>query len=176
MKSPLFFIVKPKGSQYVSNGDLLINNVSIEDGRNVNRVGIVHAVPSLYNGIVNIGDEIIVHHNVFRITYNQKGIPTHSGNYIKDNMYYVYPDMVYLVIKPTGEKISIDPFVFVEPIIEDGDELPNIGILKYGNAFTEQNGVKEGNKVFFKDFSTHEFNFDNEKLYKMKNKQLLGVC
>jgi len=176
MKSPLFFIVKPKGSQYVSNGDSLISNVSIEDGRNVNRVGIVHAVPAQYTGIVNIGDEIIVHHNVFRITYNQAGIPTHSGNYIKDNMYYVYPDMVYLVIKPNGEKISIDPFVFVEPIIEDGDELLNTGILKYGNSFTKQNNIKEGDRVFFKDFSTHEFTFDNERLYKMKSKQILAIC
>ena len=108
MKSPIFFIVKPKGdSQYVNNADnLLVRNTSIEDAKDVNRVGIVHAVPTIYNTIVDIGDEVVLHHNTFRITFNQKGIPVHSNSYISDNLYFVYPEMIYMVIKPNGEKIS----------------------------------------------------------------------
>lgn len=177
MKSPIFFIVKPKGdSQYVNNADnLLVRNTSIEDAKDVNRVGIVHAVPTIYNTIVDIGDEVVLHHNTFRITFNQKGIPVHSNSYISDNLYFVYPEMIYMVIKPNGEKISLDPFCFVTPMMEDGEEIPNIGTLKYGNKFTKENNLLEGTNLFLKEFSNYEFNFDNERLYRVRNNQILAT-
>lgn len=177
MKSPIFFIVKPKGdSQYVNNADnLLIRNTSIEDAKDVNRVGIVHAVPTIYNTIVDIGDEVVLHHNTFRITFNQKGIPVHSNSYISDNLYFVYPEMIYMVIKPNGEKISLDPFCFVTPMMEDGEEIPNVGTLKYGNKFTKENNLLEGTDLFLKEFSNYEFNFDNERLYRVRNNQILAT-
>lgn len=177
MKSPIFFIVKPKGdSQYVNNADnLLVRNTSIEDAKDVNRVGIVHAVPTIYNTIVDIGDEVVLHHNTFRITFNQKGIPVHSNSYISDNLYFVYPEMIYMVIKPNGEKISLDPFCFVTPMMEDGEEIPNIGTLKYGNKFTKENNLPEGTDLFLKEFSNYEFNFDNERLYRVRNNQILAT-
>lgn len=177
MKSPIFFIVKPKGdSQYVNNADnLLVRNTSIEDAKDVNRVGIVHAVPTIYNTIVDIGDKVVLHHNTFRITFNQKGIPVHSNSYISDNLYFVYPEMIYMVIKPNGEKISLDPFCFVTPMMEDGEEIPNIGTLKYGNKFTKENNLPEGTDLFLKEFSNYEFNFDNERLYRVKNNQILAT-
>ncbi len=177
MKSPIFFIVKPKGdSQYVNNADnLLVRNTSIEDAKDVNRVGIVHAVPTIYNTIVDIGDEVVLHHNTFRITFNQKGIPVHSNSYISDNLYFVYPEMIYMVIKPNGEKISLDPFCFVTPMMEDGEEIPNIGTLKYGNKFTKENNLLEGTDLFLKEFSNYEFNFDNERLYRVRNNQILAT-
>jgi hypothetical protein len=177
MKSPIFFIVKPKGdSQYVNNNDgLLVRNTSIEDAKDVNRVGIVHAVPTIYNTIVDIGDEVVLHHNTFRITFNQKGIPVHSNSYISDNLYFVYPEMIYMVIKPNGEKISLDPFCFVTPMMEDGEEIPNVGTLKYGNKFTKENNLLEGTDLFLKEFSNYEFNFDNERLYRVRNNQILAT-
>lgn len=179
MNSPKFFLVKPKGSQYINNdpSDSLIKNVSIEDAKDVNRVGVVVSVPSTFNSIVEIGDEIVVHHNTFRITFNQQGIPVQSTSYIKKDLFFVYPEMVYMVVKKsTGEKISLNPFVFVTPIIEDGKVLENTGILTYGNQFTESQGIKQGSKVFFKDYSNYEFNIYGEKLYRMKNQQLVAIC
>jgi len=177
MKSPIFFIVKPKGdSQYVNNADnLLVRNTSIEDAKDVNRVGIVHAVPTIYNTIVDIGDEVVLHHNTFRITFNQKGIPVHSNSYISDNLYFVYPEMIYMVIKPNGEKISLDPFCFVTPMMEDGEEILNVGTLKYGNKFTKENNLLEGTDLFLKEFSNYEFNFGNERLYRVRNNQILAT-
>ena len=177
MKSPIFFIVKPKGdSQYVNNVDgVLIKNTSIEEAKDVNRVGIVQSVPTIYKSIVNVGDEVVLHHNTFRITFNQKGVPTHSNSYISNNLYFVYPEMIYMVIRPDGEKISLDPFCFVTPIIEEGEELPNIGKLKYGNKFTKENKIEEGTDIILKEYSNYEFNFDNERLYRVKNNQILAT-
>ena len=177
MKSPIFFIVKPKGdSQYVNKGDgLLVRNTSIEEAKDVNRVGIVQSVPTVYKSIVNIGDEVVLHHNIFRITFNQQGFPTHSNSYIKDNLYFVYPEMIYMVIRPNGEKISLDPYCFVTTMMEDNEEVPNMGTLKYGNKFTKDNNIKEGEDLFLKEYSNYEFNFDNERLYRVKNNQILAT-
>lgn len=176
MQSPVFFIVTPKGGQYVNNNDSIIRNVSIEEAKDVNRIGVVKSIPTAYKTVVDVGDEIVVHHNTFRITFDVKGVPVHSNSYIKDDLYFVYPEMIYMVIKPNGDKISLDPFCFVEPLVEDGADIPNIGILKYGNKFTEEICIEEGTKVLLKDYSNYEFNFDNERLYRVRNNQLLGTC
>lgn len=177
MKSPIFFIVKPKGdSQYVTNNEeCLIRNTSIEHAQDVNRIGVVHAVPTQFKTVVNIGDEIVLHHNTFRITFNQRGLPVHSNNYITDNLYFVYPEMVYMVMKPNGEKISLDPFIFIEPLIEDGEEVKNIGTIKYGNKFTSKNNILVGDKVVLKDYSNYEFNFNSERLYRVRNDHVIGT-
>jgi len=177
MKSPIFFIVKPKGdSQYVNSNNYFVKNTSIEEAKDVNRIGVVHAVPEVFKTVVNIGDEIILHHNTFRITFNQQGLPVHSNNYISDNLYFVYPEMVYMVIKPSGEKISLDPFLFVEPLVEEGADVPNIATVVYGNKFTEENGIKVGDRVVLKDYSNYEFNFYDERLYRVRSNQIVATC
>ena len=59
--------------------------------------------------------------------------------------------------------------------MEDGEEIPNIGTLKYGNKFTKENNLLEGTDLFLKEFSNYEFNFDNERLYRVRNNQILAT-
>ena len=64
------FIVSPIGERYnnVSRVDdkELILNTEVFNHQYVNRKAKVIATPLLFQSPVNIGDEVIVHHNVFR--------------------------------------------------------------------------------------------------------------
>ena len=44
-----------------------------------------------------------------------------------------------------------------------------------GNKFTKENKIEEGTDVILKEYSNYEFNFDNERLYRVKNNQILAT-
>jgi len=85
VQSPYKFIVSPiNGKQYndtktIGDVELIISN-SIEEAIDVQRVGIVRGLPFGYNGDVILGDLVIIHHNVFRIMFDDKGLPRQSAN------------------------------------------------------------------------------------------------
>jgi len=77
MNSIYSFIIKPKEKRYnntkkVQNKNLILNT-SIEDHNFVSRSAIVISVPKAFNTNIKPGDEIIVHHNVFRRFYDIQG-------------------------------------------------------------------------------------------------------
>ena len=77
MNSLYDFIVEPIGSRYnnevdVDGGKLVVNS-SIESFKFINNVAIVISTPLVYKGNIEAGDTIIIHHNIFRRYYNQKG-------------------------------------------------------------------------------------------------------
>jgi len=78
MRSPHYFVIRPnKGVRYdnmrqYGDKDFIISS-SQEDHTVTNRIGIVESVPIGYDGNIKPGDQIIVHHNVFRIYYDMKG-------------------------------------------------------------------------------------------------------
>ena len=70
MQSPYNFVISPVGSRYnnkVNVGDKeLIINSEIYNHEYTNRKGIVRSCPMLDTTDIKPGDEVIVHHNVFR--------------------------------------------------------------------------------------------------------------
>jgi len=184
MKSLTNFIISPKnGEKYINTkkvGDVeLIINTSIEEAKDVQRIGIVKSVPKLFKTEVKIGDEIVVWHNVFRMIYDNKGYPVESKHYIKDDLFYADPELTYMVIRD-GVKIAIHDNVFVVPSkINDkweGEKLhEQVGIIKYANATIKNLGINEGDKIVFKKNCEHEFEIDGEKMYRMKNNRILAV-
>jgi hypothetical protein len=74
LKGLFDFIITPKGKRYNNTkqvGDTeLVLNASIEDHLMINRTGIVKALPSVGETNIQIGDEVILHHNVFRRYYD----------------------------------------------------------------------------------------------------------
>ena len=70
MKSVYDFIISPKSSRYnntkkVRDSELILNT-EIINHQYVNRLAKVIATPLLLSSPVNVGDEVIVHHNIFR--------------------------------------------------------------------------------------------------------------
>lgn len=178
---PHRFIVSPKGGQYNNTKQIgeveLIINTSIEEAEDVNRNGIVIALPLDYKGDIKVGDEVIIHHNIFRITYNDKGIARQSDFHIKDNLFFVDADLVYLIVR-NGKKIAIDDHVFIKPIKEVDNwfgeiEKERVGIVKFANEKLISQGITEGDEIGFYKDCEYPFEIDNEKLYLMKNHRIL---
>ena len=119
MQSLFSFIVKPKKERYDNkkyiDGQELLLNTEISDHRYVSRTAIVIALPKSYTGEIQINDEVIVHHNLFRRWYNAHGIENNSSGYYKEDQYFVGLDQMYLYKRKNKWK-PLKGFCFVKPI------------------------------------------------------------
>ena len=161
MKSLYRFIVKPLNYRYdnirkVDDKQLIINT-SIEDHRFVSKKAVVVSTPAAFKTNINKGDEVYVHHNVFRRYYDMKGKEKNSSTFFKDDMYFVSPEQIYMYnLKP-----HLD-YCFVKPMYEINDlinrkEKEHFGILKYSNKSLERAGLNPGALVVFTPYSEFEF-------------------
>jgi len=182
-KSPFKFIIQPIGGQYNNTAEVggkeLITNTSIENAEDVNRYGKILALPLIYDGNAQVGDVVIVQHNCFRITYNDKGVPTQSNHYLKDGIFHVDSELIYLLIRD-GKKIGFEDNVFVEPVFIETEfegkiENPHIGIVRITNPKLEKSGITEGTKVAFYKGTEYEFFIDGQRLYKMSNRRIMAT-
>lgn len=142
MKSTESFIVRPKGKKYKSPKNIggvdLQTVVSIEDAKDVSKEAIVVSLPLNYKGDINIGDEVLVHHNIFRDYYDQHGNMKHSRAYIYENNYTAIPEEIFLVKKSNYWKPNLD-FCIVKPLEDDFISkldvfLPHTGIIHLSNT------------------------------------------
>ena len=176
MKSLYSFIVKPSESRYENikkiEGKELIINTSIENHIFVSKKAVVVSTPAAYTTEINIGDELYVHHNIFRRWYNIRGEEKNSSTYFKDNLYFVYPDQIYMYNLKTHLN-----YCFIKPIknqhlLENRKEQPNVGIVKYSNKSLEALGITPGTLITFTPNSEFEFIIEGERLYCMKSNDI----
>lgn len=183
MRMPDRFIVSPlNGEKFINTkkvGDkTLITNTSIEHASNVNRIGVIVSLPLNYEGEIIVGDHVVVQHNVFRTYFDGRGLTRESDNHIKDNLYQVLPELIYLIIRG-DEKIAIDQYVFVEPIIVDKKwigsvEEEHVGIVVYTNKILESQGILPGDKIAFGMDSEYEFTIYGQRLYRVRTHKILA--
>ena len=180
MKSLYQFIVKPNGERYNNTkkiGDTsLLLNTSIESFRHINKEAIVVSTPAAFNTGINVGDTILIHHNIFRRYYDIKGKEKNGSTYFKDDMYFVNPDQIY-GYKKDNDWVMVNNRCFVKPIKETSSysnekEQKHIGILKYGNNVLEALQINPGDLVGFTPKSEWEFIIDDERLYCMKSNDI----
>ena len=170
MKSVYNFVVTPKGERYNNtkklDGGELILNTEIYNHQFVNRTAIVKSTPIIGDTDIQSGDEVIVHHNVFRRWHNVKGIEKNSKSYFNESTYMIAPDQIFLYKRddiwncPKG-------YCFVKPLKEKNPlnvdlEKPLVGIVKYSD-----DTVKVNDLVGFRPSSEYEFIIDGERLYRV---------
>ena len=173
MQSLFNFIVQPKNKRYENevdiNGKKLIINTTMDDYKYVSRVGVVKSIPKIGETNIKIGDEVIVHHNVFRRFHDIRGVEKNSSSYFKEDLYFCYYDQIFLYKQNNEWKAPFD-FCFVKPIenknqfVTDQKERPRVGILKYGNSSLDAFKVHEGCLVGFSPSSEYEFIIENDRL------------
>ena len=181
MQSLFNFIVQPKNKRYENevdiNGKKLIVNTTMDDHKYVSRIGIVKSIPRVGETNIKVGDEVIVHHNVFRRFYNMKGEEKNSSSYFKEDLYFCYNDQIFLYKQNNEWKAPFD-FCFVKPIenkkqfVTVQKERPRVGILKYGNSSLDAFKVNEGSLVGFSPSSEYEFIIENDRLYRMRTNDI----
>ena len=173
MKGVFDFVVMPKEDRYNNTktveGKELILNTELQNHNFVSRIGIVMTTPNPNPTGVREGDEVILHHNVFRRFRDIRGEEKNSRSYYKNNMYFVSPDQIF-AYKRIIKWIPLNGFNFIKPIKEDkmfsiNFEKPLVGILKYKDPSLKE--VEEGDLVGFRPGAEYEFLINKEKLYRV---------
>lgn len=178
MKGIYDFIVKPKAgrnnNKKIIDGKPLILNTDLQDHNFVSRIGVVMALPAEDTSGIEVGDEVIVHHNVFRRYRDIRGVEKNSRSYYKEDMFFVAPDQIY-AYKRILKWNACKGFNFVKPIKENkmfsiNFEKPAIGVLKVKDSSLKSLNI--GDLVGFKPGMEYEFIVDNEKLYRIPTNQI----
>ena len=170
MKSVYNFVVTPKGERYNNKKKLdvgeLILNTDIFNHQYTNREAIVLSKPIIGDTDVEIGDTVIVHHNVFRRWNDVKGIERNSRSFFNESTYLINQDQIFLY-KRNDKWIVPKGYCFVIPLKAQNPlnvdlEKPLQGIVKYSDGT-----VKVGDLVGFRPSSEYEFIIDGERLYRV---------
>jgi len=169
MKAYKDFIVSPIGERYNNSTKVddkeLILNTEVFNHQYVNRLAKVIATPLLFQSPINVGDEVIVHHNVFRRWHDVKGRERNSRSYLEEDKYLITEDQIFLY---NGK--AMPGFSFVKPLkainsFNIDDERPLIGIIKYSDGTFNKEEL-----VGFRPSSQYEFIIEGQRLYRVMNK------
>ena len=170
MKSVYNFVVTPKGQRYnnkkkVGDSELILNT-DIYRHEFVNRTAIVKSIPIIGDTDIQPGDEVIVHHNVFRRWHNIKGIEKNSRSFFDENTYLINQDQIFLY-KRNDTWNAPKGYCFIKPLkainqFNIESEKPLQGIVKYSDGTVEVNEL-----VGFRPSSEYEFIVDGERLYRV---------
>jgi hypothetical protein len=173
MKSVYNFVVTPVGKRYnnvkkVGDKELVLNT-EIFNHQYVNRKATVISKPIIGDTDIDVGSDVILHHNVFRRWHNVKGIEKNSKSYFNENTYIVNLDQIFLY-KKFWEWKSPKGFCWVKPIknkdkYANSEVQENVGIIKYTDGSFEINDI-----VGFTPISNYEFVIDGELLYRVYTK------
>jgi hypothetical protein len=175
MRSIFNFIIAPKEDRYnnkKSIGDKeLILNTEISDHKYVSRNGIVLEAPLEVKTDIKKGDEVILHHNVFRRWYDVRGKERNGRAFLEEDKYFVDAEQIFLYKR---NKLWRAPkgYCFVKPIesidkFDTNPERPLIGVIKFVDKDLQKNGIKKNDLVGFKPDSEYEFVVDGERMYRV---------
>ncbi len=179
MQSPHYFIVKPVSGRRYDNirkyGDKeLITSVSEEDHTSSNRFAKVVNLPIGYSGEINIGDTLLVHHNVFKYYNDIYGRQKSGRSWLQDDLFMVDEDQFFLYESNKKWK-AFGKYCFVKPIPKKESYLVGSGVkyeplqgeLVYLNSQLIELGLKEGDQICFQPNSEYPFTIDDQQLYRM---------
>lgn len=182
MFAPNYFIVKPVDGRRYNNirnygGVEFIISTSQEDHTVSNRFAEVVSLPRYYVGDVNVGDIVVVHHNVFKFYYDMKGNQKSSWHHLFDDYFILEEAQLYLYKNSDDKWIAPSPYCFVRPIKSEEKVINTLGkheelwgelVFKNGNM----SNVSEGDIVSFTPDSEYEFDIDGEILYRMYDRNI----
>jgi hypothetical protein len=161
----------------VNDKELILNTeITERDYHFVSRIGKVESTPINFKTPIEPGDEVIVHHNVFRRWFDVRGNERNSGSFIDENTYSVYGDQIF-AYKRNDQWKCLPEFCFVKPLLNKDkwsvlSEHKLAGELTYTNGYLESLGLSIGDVVGFTPDSEYEFNIDGTKLYRILSKDI----
>ena len=175
MKSVFNYIVAPKHGRSTStkeiDGKELILNTELQNHHYTSRLGVVSATPLAIDTDIQPGDEVIVHHNIFRRFRDVRGKEKNGKAYYDENTFFVQPDQIY-AYKHNGEWKALDGYCFIKPLkstnmFSVNPEREGVGVIKYAGE-----GFNVGELVGFKPGMEYEFNIEGQRLYRVPANQI----
>ena len=173
MKSVYNFVVTPIGKRYnntkkVGDSELILNT-EIFNHQYINRKASVISTPIIGETDIQAGDDVIVHHNVFRRWHDVKGIEKNSKSYFNESTYFISQDQIFLY-KRYWEWKTPKGYCWVKPLkatdqFNIKQEKPLQGIVKYSDGTVNVNDI-----VGFTPNSEYEFVINGERLYRVFSK------
>ena len=161
----------------VEGKELIVNTeITERDAEFVNRIATVIATPASKESAIQVGDDVIIHHNVFRRWYDMRRNEKNTGSFIKENQYVVSEDQVF-AYKRDGEWKATLRYCFVEPIVDDSmfkdERYKHLkGVLRFTDDYLDSLGIKPGTIVGFTPDSEYEFTIDDKLLYRIYSTHL----
>jgi len=170
MKAPFDFVIEPKGNRYnnttkVGNSELILNT-EIYNHQYVNRHAIVKSIPISIKTDILPGDEVIVHHNVFRRWHNQYGIEKNSRSFFNENTYLIKEDQIFLY-KRESDWTPLKGYCFVQPLKDTNYLTTDVERQYVGKIIYTDGDFKEGEIVGFTPSSMYEFIIGGKRLYRV---------
>lgn len=181
MRAVFEFVVTPKNARSENKKDVggkeLILNTDLQDHRYVSRIGVVIGIPTVGCSGVEPGDEVVLHHNVFRRFYDVRGNEKNSRSFFNEKTYIASPDQVFMHRKKGGEWKPLEGFCFVKPLASEDQwstekEKPLIGVIKMLGDDLISQGIKKETVVGFTPRSEYEFVIDDERLYRVRSEDI----
>jgi len=183
-----------ENTHILSDGTELWLDTELEKFQHARQYGIVK-YPTLNprkqfdDGIeLQSGEKVYFHHFVCDERINKLISVASDSNITKEKIYQAYIDQVYCVIR--DEKIiMLQDYVFVEPIYEDDSQyvtssgiylkaekevMKEKGIVRHINKFSEDLGIKVGQKVIFQKSCNYEMEVEGKKYYRMRNENIVA--
>jgi len=183
MKAVFNYIISPVSSRYnnkkvidTENGEKeIILNTEIFNHQYVSRNATVLAVPTQLDTPISVGDEVIVHHNIFRRWHDVRGVERNSSSFISETEYICSPDQLFLY-KKDKDWMAMDGYSFIQPV-EETDKMSTekekelVGIVRYIDN-SEYEAVAIGDLVGFTPSSEFEFIVNGVRMYRVLTKDI----
>ena len=161
----------------IAGVDIILNSmITSSDSEFVNKIGVVTET-SITEEILEVGDLVVLHHNVFRRYWGFNGDLRSSGSYVEEDEFYSWPDEIYAYNRGDGW-VMLSNYCFVIPEKNNDKSFgdykkytPLMGEMKY----SPDGSVPVGSKVSFSPLSEHKYELDGENLYRMKISDITAV-
>ena len=176
MQALFDYIIKPVGGRYNNSVDVdgkeLLVNTEIFNHQYVNREAEIIAVPKGIKSQLQVGDIVIVHHNVFRRWHNIRGEEKNSRSYFEEDKYFVKEDQIFAYKRFDTKWKGLKGYCFVKPLkstemFDESKERSLIGVVKHTDG-----SVDIGDLVGFTPWSEYEFVIDGQRLYRVLSKEI----
>ena len=176
MQALFDYIIKPVGGRYNNSVDVdgkeLLVNTEIFNHQYVNREAEIIAVPKGIKSQLQVGDIVIVHHNVFRRWHNIRGEEKNSRSYFEEDKYFVREDQIFAYKRSNAKWKGLKGYCFIKPLkstgmFDESKERSLIGVVKYTDG-----SVDVGDLVGFTPWSEYEFVIDGQRLYRVLSKEI----
>ena len=120
MQSPTCFIATPFGNKRYDNTKVMgeveiVTSTSEENHKASNRLAVVQSVPLEYNGPIEKGDILLVHHNVFKFYNDISGKRKSGKSHLWEELFLIDNEQFFMY-KKDGAWHAHDRYCFVKPL------------------------------------------------------------